>query len=397
MTRRIAILGAGPIGIEASLRAIADGHQVQIYEQDGVGAHVLRWQHVRFFSPWALNRSPLGEALLAELGLALGPADAFPTGRQYLDTYLRPLASSPALANKLHVGTRVLGVARKRALKGDFIGRPERAASPFVLHLQDRDGHEGYAEADVVIDTTGVLQNPGHLGPGGLRAPGEDIASPDIARDIPDVLGTERYTYANRRVLVVGEGYSAATSLKLLAELRKDAPGTQISWVMRSSEPPYVLLADDPLPERAALSAFANAAARGEIEGLTPLIHSLIVDLAPGDDGVQVELDRNGKTQRFTVDRIIANVGYRPDTSLFRELQIHQCYASEGPMKLAAYLLSQSGAGGDCLAQTSGGFETLKSPEPDFFILGAKSYGRNSDFLLKLGFEQIEAVFEAIR
>ena len=44
-------------------------------------------------------------------------------------------------------------------------------------------------------------------------------------------------------------------------------------------------------------------------------------------------------------DRVIANVGYRPDASLYQELQVHQCYASEGPMKLAAALLSASGAG----------------------------------------------------
>ena len=45
-------------------------------------------------------------------------------------------------------------------------------------------------------------------------------------------------------------------------------------------------------------------------------------------------------------------------------------------MKLAAALLGARG--GDCLAQTSHGAETLANPEPGFFILGAKSYGRNT-------------------
>jgi hypothetical protein len=90
------------------------------------------------------------------------------------------------------------------------------------------------------------------------------------------------------------------------------------------------------------------------------------------------------------VDLVVANVGFHPDVGLYRELQVHQCYASEGPMKLAAALLGASGGGGDCLAQTSMGADTLKSPEPDFYILGSKSYGRNSAFLIKLGLEQIE-------
>ena len=32
-------------------------------------------------------------------------------------------------------------------------------------------------------------------------------------------------------------------------------------------------------------------------------------------------------------------------------LQVHYCYATEGPMKLAAALMAAGGGGGDCLAQ----------------------------------------------
>jgi hypothetical protein len=92
------------------------------------------------------------------------------------------------------------------------------------------------------------------------------------------------------------------------------------------------------------------------------------------------------------VDQVVAHVGFQPDVSLYRELQVHQCYASEGPMQLAAALLASGGSSGDCLAQTSPGPATLTSPEPDFFILGAKSYGRGSSFLIKLGLEQIHDV-----
>ena len=62
-------------------------------------------------------------------------------------------------------------------------------------------------------------------------------------------------------------------------------------------------------------------------------------------------------------------------------------------MKLAASLL---GASGDCLAQPAAGIETLISPEPDFYILGSKSYGRNSSFLLRVGIEQVAALKEKL-
>ena len=38
-----------------------------------------------------------------------------------------------------------------------------------------------------------------------------------------------------------------------------------------------------------------------------------------------------------------------------------------------------------------------KNPEPAFFILGAKSYGRNSAFLLQIGHAQIRSVFQLLQ
>jgi hypothetical protein len=63
-------------------------------------------------------------------------------------------------------------------------------------------------------------------------------------------------------------------------------------------------------------------------------------------------------------------------------------------MRLAAALLSQGSA--DCLAVGGQGAEALLNPEPGFFILGSKSYGRNSSFLLRAGFEQVRDVFRLL-
>lgn len=63
-------------------------------------------------------------------------------------------------------------------------------------------------------------------------------------------------------------------------------------------------------------------------------------------------------------------------------------------MKLAATLLKDGG--GDCLDQKSHGPQTLVTPEPNFYLLGAKSYGRNSKFLLATGLAQIRELFTII-
>ena len=60
-------------------------------------------------------------------------------------------------------------------------------------------------------------------------------------------------------------------------------------------------------------------------------------------------------------------------------------------MKIAAALLGATG-GGDCLAQPAPEAEVLTNPEPGFFILGSKSFGRNSAFLIRTGLAQIRAL-----
>ena len=50
----------------------------------------------------------------------------------------------------------------------------------------------------------------------------------------------------------------------------------------------------------------------------------------------------------------------------------------------------------DCLQQAATGPETLLTPEPDFYLLGSKSYGRNPQFLFARGLDQIQQLFTII-
>src|SRR6202034_620357 len=101
-----------------------------------------------------------------------------------------------------------------------------------------------------------------------------------------------------------------------------------------------------------------------------------------------------GEERAWQVDRVVANVGGEPDNQLYRELQVHECPASSAPMALASALHKHAGA--DLLKVPSPGAEALRNPEPGFFILGSKSFGRSSNFLLRIGFEQVREVFTLI-
>ena len=59
---RVAVIGAGPVGVEAALHAKAAGCRVSVYDRGQVGEHVVRWGHARMFTPFGMNCTPLGLA-----------------------------------------------------------------------------------------------------------------------------------------------------------------------------------------------------------------------------------------------------------------------------------------------------------------------------------------------
>jgi len=392
--RRVAVIGGGPIGLEAALAARVLGWPVTLYERGEPGAHVSAWGHVRLFSPFAMNRSPLGAAMLAETGARLPHDDALITGREHRDAYLAPIAAHPILRDVVRSGCEVVAIARGGLLKKDLT--PARAVRPFRILVREPRGVERVDEADVVIDATGTFGTPNALGAGGIACPGERAHEAWIARGLDDVLGRDRARYAGKRVLLVGGGHSAATSAIDLARLCAEAAGTSVLWATRSArEPLYAVDPNDPLPERRDVSIAANRIAAGESPGIRRRGGLEVVEIGDASGGrVRVRLEGPGGEVAEDFDRIVANVGYGPDDGLYRELQVHECYASRAPMKLAAALLADGSS--DCLAQKSHGPESLTNPEPNFFIIGSKSYGRNSQFLIRIGIEQIRDVFRLL-
>jgi hypothetical protein len=398
----IAILGAGPIGLEAALYARFLGYDVRIYERGQAAQNVQRWGHVRMFTPFSMNCSSLGRAALhaQDDSLELPDDDVCPTGREWADRYLIPIAQSDLLADHLCERTEVLSVSRWEAWKGQFLHDERRDDSLFRILLRDGEGTEREESADAVIDATGVFDQVNWMGPGGAPALGERTARDCIEYRLPDVLGEHRARYAGKRTLLVGSGYSAATTATALAALAAESPGTSFFWVTRpvaeGTSGPIASIADDRLPAREQLCEQANRVATGGV-CCRWLANHQIWSIAPtAGGGLEVALGNSETDERTThqFDAIIANVGFRPGIQMTRELHVHQCYATEGPMKLAMKLLNIGSR--DCLDQPPAGADALRTSEPSFYVLGAKSYGRNSQFLYANGLEQIREIFSVI-
>jgi hypothetical protein len=383
MTRpRIAILGAGPTGLEAALAAAEAGNPFTVYEAaPSVAGNVRAWGHVRLFTPWEMNVSP---RMRRHVEAPAGPD--CPTGRELAERLFEPIAALPEIAPNLRLGVRVLSVGRQGLLKHEEIATAERGKRPFRLLLSDESGREWTETADVVIDATGTWGYPNTLGDGGIPAPGERRFGGEIRRGIPD-LSREADDWAGKTVLLAGAGHSAQTAVRGLAGL----PGTRVIWALRNPETDWDTHPGDPLPERAGLAAEAAALAAGSSPAVEVRRGAVVEEIARPNGRFAVTLRNGGGAETVEADRILSLTGAVGDHGLYRQLQVHECYATSGPMKLSAALLGTGG--GDCLAQTTHGAETLTNPEPGFFILGSKSYGRNNTFLMRIGWEQVREVF----
>lgn len=374
---RLAVLGAGPTGLEAALAADARDWDVVVYEQAAhVAAHVRRWGHVRLFTPWSMNLSARQQALRDE------PGEACPTGHEYA-AHLDRVA---ALLPDVRLCTRVEQIGRAGLLKSEEIASERRRDTPFRLLVTGPDGRERAEYADVVLDCTGTYCNPNPTGDGGIPAPGERELADRIVRSIPAIMPE----WADQKVLLVGAGYSAQTVARGLASV-----GASLIWAVRASAPTWGAVPADPLPERAALVTSSQRIAAGAVPGVELVTGVVVEAMRPVGDRVAVTVrEPAGRTRVVEVDRVVSMTGSVGDARLYRQLQVHECYATEGPITLAASLLGA--AGGDCLDQTSAGVEALRNPEPRFFVLGSKSYGRNNTFLLRVGWQQVEEVLDAL-
>jgi hypothetical protein len=392
--QHIAILGAGPVGLEAALAAIDRGESFTLYETAPHAAgNIRRWGHVRLFTPWSLNVSPRMRRHLEAAGQPVPDGPECPTGNELADRLLTPLAQLPAIQAGLETGTRVLDVSRSELLKHEEIGTPARAAQPFRLVVRDQQGHERAESASIVIDCTGTYEIANALGQGGVPAPGERGAGARILRHIPD-LDAEPQAWAGKRLLLVGAGHSAQTAACDLADFAAEHPGTRIVWALRRDEASWAIDPDDPLPDRSGLAERSAAIAAGSSDAFEIETGVTVEAIEGAAEGLMVHLTGEGGARSANVDLILALTGYVGDPGLYRQLQVHECYATSAPMKLAAALLGQGSS--DCLAQVSHGAETLANPEPGFFVLGIKSYGRSSGFLMRIGWTQVDEVFSLL-
>ena len=388
----VAIIGAGPVGLAAAVHLLRHGLPVKLYEAgDEVGSNLSDWGHVRVFTPWRYCVDQAARELLEVHGWRIPDPEAFPTADEIVSLYLEPLAKLPKLASVIETGARVTGISRWGA---DKVRGKDRAARPFMLVVETAAGIRRDS-ASAVIDASGTWRTPNPLGAGGIAAEGEAQFADRIAYGIPDILGRDRHLYAGRTTLVAGSGHSAANALLDLARLADDDPGTAFIWTTRGTDLVRIYGGGDldALPARGELgSDVRDLAESGRVRLVTGFATTAIRKQSDGHLIVEGET-ADGLQRIGPIDRIIAATGQRPDLGLTRELRLDLDPWLEGVKALGPLIDPNEHSCGDVPPH---GHRELSHPEPGFYTVGIKSYGRAPTFLLLTGYEQVRSVAAAL-
>lgn len=379
----VVVIGAGPIGMSAAVQLLDRSIDVIVLEAaDEVGASQRDWGHVGLFSPWRYDVDKTAVRYLEAAGWTPPPPEEMPTGADLYHRYLRPLAALPELRERIRVNRRVTGITRVGVDKTRTEGRGDL---PFLVRTDAED-----LVARAVVDASGTWWTPNPLGAAGLSARGERALAGRIHYGIPDVLGAHRERYAGRTTMVVGAGHSAANSLLPLVELAKTSPGTTVYWATRGTDLSRVFGGGDTdgLPARGRLGSALRTLT--ETGALTLVQRFQIESLRETEGKVDVAGVRDGAHHVVRgLDAIIAATGQRPDLSIERELRLGidsalECAEALGPL-IDPNIHS-------CGTVRPHGAVDLAHPEPEFYIVGSKSYGRAPTFLLATGYEQARSV-----
>jgi len=354
----VLIIGAGPIGLAlASRLKLANVAFLILEKGDTVGANILDWGHVNLFTNWKESLDKLSVKLLNKNGIEIKTTDSNPSGFDFVNHYLLKLASVFP-KDQIRYDSEVLSV-QYNELDNEFV----------VNYL--KNGITERVNSKYVFDASGTWQNPTSLG--NTQAQYQDF----ICSGIPDSNYVQSIEKASK-IAIVGSGHSAMNSILQLS-MRQDL---DLIWIVRSSHP-----------------RFGLSKVGGKSRNLENQIESLIKDgnlkLSCGFQLQKMQIENqklkiiSDKGEFITgIHKVISNIGSSPNHSLLKNIELNLDEKYAAPLKLS-HKINPNLHSCDTVSYD---FKDTLVAKSKYFLIGSKTFGRASNFLMSKGYEILDQI-----
>lgn len=241
----LAIIGAGPIGIEAAIYARFLGYFVSIFDTRRVAHRMLDWNDRTLSCPVSACTSPLGHAAIKSQNpdYVLPNPDTVWSGKEYADQYLLPLAKTDLLFDDIHFLSPVSSVSRLRTYRHDEIDTQTRCEDQFRLVVEGRHRGTWVSRADLVLDCRGVWETTSGMGPGGGLAIDEIMHRESFLKHSPLDRKFETKQILGKHIGVVGASDRACLFVQEFLEWLDPSSSSRLTWILpceSAAHHPYV-------------------------------------------------------------------------------------------------------------------------------------------------------------
>ena len=382
----IAVIGCGPIGIEAALYGRFLGYDVDLFDAKRPAHEVVRWNTRSMGVSVADCTTSLGiSALEGQISQYLPPPmDRVWNGAEFAEEYLIPIAKSDLLVDGIHINSSVLEVGRVRYFREETCDWQARANDEFRLVVASRDRGIYTARADVVLDCRGMFADAEGYGPGGAQAVNAASVRAFLQAWLPSDPRFEIRMIDEKHVLVFGNTDLAVRFVEEWSAMVKKEENDsdksltrKLTWLVPCSRSDWQSIeASDPERWKRTLSKATSVVPSRGIEKVEFIESTSIwrLQVSNEDDSTR---------------EILGDV-FAPFTNALPTSSIAPTLFSDQPASVHSLAQEEGECQGDFYPGWSGW--THATGEPNYYRLGSPQYPFDGRGLAE-GFQQIKDVF----
>lgn len=388
----VAIIGAGPVGVETALYARFLGYYVLLLDARRVGSRLIRWGDQPLSEPFGEVASSLGLAALeAHQQLApLPTADESISCRDYVERYLTPVAKTDLIHESVQINGPVISVSRAHWPKGQPASVEERAEDEFRLLIDSRVRGEFTQLADITVDCTGDCREPQGIGPGGGLAIGQRLHRPHLQVGVYDVLDKDRDKFIGKRTTMFGCGPVACHNALQFAKLARENPATKLTWIVPKGikSEQWLQTVAGSLPD---LAIASSQLLTGDVPGVIHLAAWGAESIERNDSGIWKlrMLVGDEETVDISCDAVLLTET-QSSWAMTDGLSIARC--PKRGIAIAASQWLDENISDDLVISP----ESFITTEPHYYVLGRKSVGGDPRFTFRHARQQIQQLFGLI-